>query len=112
MSQRPKPMLADKQLATLRSLLFTKRAELRHRIGSIVQATPSGEPGDLGDQAVAEIASDERTELSSTDRTLLSEVEHALAKLDTGTYGASEEDGSPISYERLLALPWARTNVK
>ena len=111
MSVRPKQVLADKQLAALRSLLLTKRAELRHRIGPVVQASPSGEPGDLGDDAVREIASDEQNELSLADRNLLSEVEHALAKLDAGTYGASEVDGSPIAYERLVALPWARANV-
>ncbi len=111
MSSHPKQVLADKQLAALRSLLLTKRAELRHRIGSIVQASPTGEPGDLGDHAVAEIANDEHSELSIADRTLLTEVEHALAKLDAGSYGSSELDGRPISYERLLALPWARSNV-
>ncbi|HEY3254926.1 MAG TPA: TraR/DksA family transcriptional regulator, partial [Polyangiaceae bacterium] len=71
----------------------------------------TGEPGDLADLATAEIAVGERTELASQERALLAEVEHALAKLSDGTYGISEASGEPIRYQRLRALPWARTDV-
>jgi RNA polymerase-binding protein DksA len=38
----------------------------------------------------------------------LADVEHALAKMDEGTYGTCERCGDPIAPERLEALPWAR----
>jgi DnaK suppressor protein len=39
---------------------------------------------------------------------LLSEVEHALAKFESGMYGLCERCGNPINTARLEALPTAR----
>jgi RNA polymerase-binding transcription factor DksA len=38
----------------------------------------------------------------------LADVEHALRRLDDGTYGTCEVDGKPIPEERLEAMPAAR----
>ena len=38
----------------------------------------------------------------------LADVEHALQRLDDGTYGTCEVDGKPIPEERLEALPATR----
>ena len=38
----------------------------------------------------------------------LADVEHALRRLDEGTYGTCEVDGKPIPEDRLEALPAAR----
>jgi RNA polymerase-binding transcription factor DksA len=38
----------------------------------------------------------------------LGDVEHALKRLDDGTYGTCEVDGKPIPAERLEAMPAAR----
>jgi RNA polymerase-binding transcription factor len=38
----------------------------------------------------------------------LADVEHALKRLDDGTYGTCEFDGKPIPEERLEAMPAAR----
>jgi RNA polymerase-binding transcription factor DksA len=38
----------------------------------------------------------------------LADVEHALGKLDEGTYGRCERCGEPIGAERLEAIPEAR----
>ena len=38
----------------------------------------------------------------------LGDVEHALARIDAGTYGTCERCGEPIVPERLEAIPWAR----
>jgi RNA polymerase-binding protein DksA len=37
----------------------------------------------------------------------LQAVEHALARLDDGTYGTCRRCGRPIADARLEALPWA-----
>ena len=42
---------------------------------------------------------------------LLAQVEHALHRMDEGTYGLSKISGQPIPLERLEALPWATTTV-
>ncbi len=39
---------------------------------------------------------------------VLAEVEAALARIDSGTYGTCEVCGKPIGAERLAAIPWAR----
>jgi RNA polymerase-binding transcription factor DksA len=38
----------------------------------------------------------------------LADVEHALRRLDEGTYGTCEIDGKPIPEDRLEAMPAAR----
>ncbi|MHB8671284.1 MAG: TraR/DksA C4-type zinc finger protein [Acidimicrobiales bacterium] len=42
----------------------------------------------------------------------LNDVEHALARLDDGTYGTCEACGEPIGDERLQAMPAARFCVR
>jgi RNA polymerase-binding transcription factor DksA len=42
----------------------------------------------------------------------LREVEHAVRKLDEGTYGLDEESGEPIPDERLEAMPATRFTVR
>jgi RNA polymerase-binding transcription factor DksA len=49
-------------------------------------------------------------ELALSDR--LIEVEHALAKFQTGTYGLCEKCGAPIPTGRLRALPEARFDIE
>jgi len=45
-------------------------------------------------------------------RAQLKMVEHALHKLETGTYGLCDLCGQPISPERLEALPYANLCMK
>ena len=110
MTQRP-AAFDPAQIETARLALSQKRDELTLTIRGLREPPPVGEPGDRADQATTEIAVDERTELVSQERALLGEVERALAKLDAGTYGISESTAEPIRWERLLVLPWARTDV-
>ena len=42
----------------------------------------------------------------------LAEVEHALAKIQNGTYGICEKSGEPIPPERLRAEPHARYTIE
>ena len=42
----------------------------------------------------------------------LADVEHALRRIDDGTYGTCEFDGKPIPEERLEAMPAARFCVE
>src|SRR5690348_5612692 len=42
----------------------------------------------------------------------LADVEHALSRLDEGTYGLCEVCGRPISDDRLEAMPAARFDVQ
>jgi RNA polymerase-binding protein DksA len=44
-------------------------------------------------------------------RALINELDAALARMDAGTYGACETCGASIPYERLEAIPYARSCV-
>ena len=50
--------------------------------------------------------------LSAQAQQTVAEIDHALAKLDDGTYGICEISGQPIPKERLRAIPWARERVE
>jgi len=64
------------------------------------------------DQASAMIDQNLTFRLLDRDRKLLSEIDHALAKLDAGDYGYCEGTGEPIPKRRLELRPWCRHSVK
>ncbi len=111
--QRPaatKPVLSFAQLAQLRRALEDRRAQVLHACEDRAALAAEEEPeeGDVADAAEGVIEDRERHALDEHDRAELGEIEHALAKLDDGSYGISEASGRPIPFERLLAVPWAR----
>jgi DnaK suppressor protein len=106
-------------LAELRARLVQERARLRGlatpQKGDADQAdtgiAPSDEPNDYGDQALELTQEDTEYALRENERILLGQVEHALERMQQGTYGLSEVTGQPIPLERLQIVPWATTNV-
>ena len=50
--------------------------------------------------------------LSAQAQQTVGEIDHALAKLEDGTYGVCEISGQAIPKERLRAIPWARERVE
>jgi DnaK suppressor protein len=104
-------------LAELRGRLEGERARLRAMLpppGTSAtgdQEPPTIDPEDFGDMGQDITIQDTEMALSANEQRMLAQVEHALARMDEGTYGVSEKSGKPIPVERLLALPWATTNV-
>lgn len=45
-------------------------------------------------------------------KTQLVEIEMALARIETGTYGICEETEEAIESDRLLAIPWTRLSIE
>jgi len=68
------------------------------------------EDGGEGDSLSSERERD--LALSAQARAAVEEIDHALAKFATGTYGICEASGEPIPIERLEAIPWARVQVR
>jgi DnaK suppressor protein len=109
----------DEELAELRAGLKAEAVALR---GEISQAE-AGIVARLGD-TVTEAGDDEADasskvferehELSLTHnaRELLEQAEHALTRIDAGTYGVCESCGKPIGKARLLAFPRATLCVE
>ena len=101
------PRLSKHQLDSLRRRL----EEERNRILAVLRAPTAAAYDELAEpeemaQRTAE--QDNRVEIAARERALLAEVEHALDKFRTGTYGVDERTGEPIEHKRLAAVPWAR----
>lgn len=106
--------LSDEQIRILRTMLDAKRGDLQRKTRANFQAATQADDqlAEAGDVAhrLTDIA--ETMGLAEHEQALLAEVEHALAKFAKGTYGLSESSGKPISFERLLAIPWARADAE
>lgn len=105
-------MLADAVLARLRAALEEQVGHLRREIAE-QGADPDSDEVELAQDAGFSDRShstEERSRLISVVKALksnLRDVDHALAKMETSSYGTCERCGQPISPERLEALPWA-----
>jgi RNA polymerase-binding transcription factor DksA len=74
------------------------------------EAAPLGtHPADAGSDAYDR---DFALKLLSHARDGLYEIDQALRRIESGTYGICEMSGQPIPHERLEAIPWARFTVE
>jgi RNA polymerase-binding protein DksA len=102
------------ELTAIRTQLEEQATRLRNEIDEAEEAWAElqrdGGDGAGDDQADAGTKTFEREHemsLANNSRDLLAQVEHAIARLDSGTYGVCESCGNPIAKARLLALPHA-----
>jgi len=104
--------LTPEQLQFLRERLQRLRGDLRTRLEREQAVALEGEhlpePMDDAEQTREQ---DDAVLFTERDRNLLREVEHALGKLESGTYGVSEISGRPIGFPRLKAVPWTRVTA-
>jgi DnaK suppressor protein len=104
--------LDDATVASLRRELEAEHARLRAEIEAQGAAPDSDDVRFADDPNFADRShsTEERSRaiaLVRTLRTTLREVDHALARVEEGSYGTCERCGNPIAIERLEALPWA-----
>ncbi|KRE61725.1 TraR/DksA C4-type zinc finger protein [Nostocoides sp. Soil756] len=86
------------------------RDELEHAQSDLVDLMRDSGDGAGDDQADAGAKTYEREQeisLANNAREMLEQTEHALARLDDGTYGTCESCGNPIGKLRLQAAPRA-----
>ncbi len=111
----PRSHLSAADLTRLRAKLERERAALLRAQADTREQARNPEDRDATDDAdVAErmIEQEELLRRRTFDRALLDDVERAIAKLEAGTYGVSEDSGAPIPLERLEAVPWARRTTQ
>ena len=101
-------------LELIRSRLEGEREHLTRDLEQLVaRGRPAderreGSPFGKREEEATEAADLEtRLELERRTRDQMAAVEHALAKIDAGTYGFCDVCGQPINPERLEALPQA-----
>lgn len=102
------------QLEYFRQKLLRWRQDLLREAGETLSSLSEGgisEP-DLTDRASVE--TDRALELRTRDRArkLISKIDQAIERIETGTYGYCEESGEPIGLRRLEARPIATMSIE
>jgi RNA polymerase-binding transcription factor DksA len=109
-------MLTTEQVNYFRTRLEQQREVLRAEAAQAQRQIAAPDAiadaiSDRGDDGNMLSAREEAmNELALVQQTL-AQVEHALQRLEAGSYGYSEVSGRPIPIERLEALPYATTLV-
>lgn len=113
MSQAESP-LSKSDLKDLTARLTAKRDELtrRDKTRNAELSETLDARGDDMDRIDASEARDNSSAAAQTDALLIGEIDHALRKLDEGTYGLDETSGEPIGLARLRAVPWTRESIQ
>lgn len=68
--------------------------------------------GDEADQTARILNEKEILTLHDRLRQQLFEIEQALSRIETGTFGVCEETEEQIEPERLKAIPWTRLSIE
>ena len=111
--------LSAKDLDQFHQLLLNKRAELVGDVSTLQNQALSNNrrdaAGDLSSMPIhmADLGSDNYEKeftlgLIESERTLLREIDEALARIDNRTYGICEATGQSIGKARLKAQPWVK----
>ena len=116
--------MTEEKLAQFKQQLLDEKtrleAEREQYAGPDRADSEENEAGELSSSDVNDPA-DEATNLYDRERNqvalqnfdrMLVKVNRALAKMDEGTYGLSDIDGTPIPEARLEALPYANLTVE
>ncbi len=102
------------QVEYFRQKLLRWRSELlREADGTLASLSEGGiHEADITDRASVE--TDRALELRTRDRArkLISKIDQALLRIETGTYGYCEESGEPIGLRRLEARPIATLSIE
>jgi len=101
--------MSEATLSTARAQLEAERDSLRRQLAEL---TGLDVDHNFADSSQVAAEQGEVRALAESLRSVLSEVEHALAKLDAGTYGTCETCGDAISDARLEAMPATRWCVQ
>ena len=112
--------LTTRELETFRALLLDKRRELvgdmhsmeRDALHASSGSNLSNLPLHMADMGTDNYEQEFTLGLMEKDRKLLKEINHALAKIQDGTYGTCEGTNQPINKVRLEAQPWARFSIE
>lgn len=113
---------SKKELLDFKSLLVEERSELERQFDELEESALGASQSELsGEAAFDEEYADSGTftfererdlSLAENLRDLMEQIDHALQRIDAGTFGICERCGKPIEKARVKALPYARLCIK
>ena len=107
--------LKKKELKKYREVLEEKKAEILRNAKKTLSEDMTLDVDDLPDEmdlASSEYLQSFQFRLRGREKTFLKKIDHALAKIDGGTFGICEDCGEPISVKRLEARPETTLCIK
>ena len=105
----PKWRAIYEQLLTQKDQLIDTNRELQSKARENQPDSLKNEPGEVGSESYER---DYALGMSSAEQELLTEIDAALQRIESGTYGKCEITGGEIPLERLQAVPWTRYSVE
>ena len=104
----------DTELAQVRGELEAERERLRsqlnlaeHELHDLMRDAGDGAGHDQADVGSTTFERDQEMSLAKNAREMLSQTEHALLRIEDGSYGVCESCGEPIGKMRVMAFPRA-----
>lgn len=108
------PYMSEGQIAYFKGKLMQRKNELHNKISTSIKKikTLEAAQADLLDRSNAYI--DLALEVKSFERhsDMIVQVDHALARIDEGSFGYCELTGDEIGLRRLEAIPFATMSIK
>ena len=111
--------LTEKDIHEFKTSLLKQRREL---LGDVVsmesevlrkgRSDLSNLPTHLADAGTDSFETENTLGLVESERKLIADIDDALDRIESGTYGICEGSGKPIPKTRLRAIPWARYCVE
>jgi len=100
--------LKKKELKRFRDILEEKKEEILRNAKKTLNEDMTLDVDDLPDEmdlASSEYLQSFQFRLRGREKTFLKKIDHAIAKIEAGTFGICEECEEPISMKRLEARP-------
>ena len=92
-----------------RDALIDAHSDLQSKAREVSPDPIQDEPAEIGTE---EFQRDQLLGVVSFDQETIDEIEQAISRMESGTYGVCEATGKPIPQERLAAVPWTRFTVE
>jgi RNA polymerase-binding transcription factor DksA len=96
-------------------ILLNLRDQLLVQAGKLAREATEGTPSysmHMADAGTDSFDRDFALSMLSSDQDALYEIEEAIKRIESGTYGRCELTGKPIPKTRLDAIPWARFSAE
>ncbi len=105
---------SEEEVAEVRGELDAERVRLRsqlnlaeHELHDLMRDAGDGAGHDQADVGSTTFERDQEMSLAKNAREMLAQTEHALLRIEDGSYGVCESCGEPIGKMRVMAFPRA-----